>query len=163
MTLSIEMIELITEIIDTLRQRNQTLSTAESITAGAVSSAIVTIPGASDVFVGGTTAYRDEIKISHLHVDPAIIAKHTSMSQECAVAMAKGALSSFKTTWAISTTGVAGPNPVHGHDVGSIWLAIEGPVTHAIELSLSGERDSVRNAATASAIAAFARILRSSS
>ncbi len=87
MTLSIEMIELITEIIDTLRLRNQTLSTAESITAGAVS----------------------------------------------------------------------------GHDVGSIWLAIEGPVTHSIELSLSGERDSVRNAATASAIAAFARILRSSS
>ena len=163
MTLSSEIIALATEIIETLRQRNETLSTAESLTAGAVSSALVTIAGASDVFVGGITAYRDEIKISHLDIDPALIAEHSSISEQCAVEMAKGAMKSFGTTWAISTTGVAGPNPLDGHPVGAVWVAIEGPVSQTIELALSGERESVRNATTASAIATFARILRQGS
>ena len=148
------------EIIDALRQRNETLSTAESLTGGALSSAIVRIPGASEVFTGGITAYSNEIKISHLFVDPQLISEHTAISQEVAVAMAQGAMRSFGTTWAIATTGVAGPNPVDSHPVGAVWVAIEGPVSECIELSLSGERESIRNAVTASAIASFARILR---
>jgi nicotinamide-nucleotide amidase len=158
--LSSGIVELTTEIIHVLRERNETLSTAESLTAGSLSSAFVRISGASDVFVGGLTAYRDEIKISHLHVAPTLISEHTSVSEQVAVAMANGARESFGTTWAISTTGVAGPNPLDGHPVGVVWVAIEGPVSQTIELSLSGERESVRNAATASAIATFARILR---
>ena len=160
MVLSSGIVELTTEIIHVLRERNETLCTAESLTAGALSSAIVRISGASDIFVGGLTAYRDEIKISHLHIDPILIAEHTSVSEQVAVAMARGARESFGTTWAISTTGVAGPNPLDGHPVGVVWVAIEGPISQTIELSLSGERESVRNAATASAIATFARILR---
>ena len=74
--------------------------------------------------------------------------------------MARGAIKSFGTTWGISTTGVAGPNPLDGHPVGAVWVAIQGPICQSFELSLSGERESVRNAATASAIATFARILR---
>jgi nicotinamide-nucleotide amidase len=74
--------------------------------------------------------------------------------------MAKGAIKSFGTTWAIGTTGVAGPNSMDGNPVGVVWVAIEGPISHTIELALSGDRDSVRNAATSSAIATFARILR---
>ena len=93
-------------------------------------------------------------------MDPQLIAKHTSISQEAAIAMAQGAMRSFGTTWAIATTGVAGPNPVGSHPVGTVWVAIEGPVSECIELSLSGERETIRNAVTASAIATFARILR---
>jgi nicotinamide-nucleotide amidase len=123
MALSNEILGFAAEIVDHLRQRGETISTAESLTAGSVSSAIVTIAGASDVFVGGTTAYRDEIKVSHLNVDPALIEKHTVISEEVAVAMAKGAIKSFGTTWAIGTTGVAGPNPLDGHPVGVVWVA----------------------------------------
>ena len=155
-----EIIGLASEVVDSLRSRGETVSTAESLTAGAVSSAIVSVAGASDVFVGGVTAYRDEIKISHLSIDPALIEEHTSVSEYVAIAMARGAINSFGTTWGIGTTGVAGPNPLDGHPVGAVWVAIEGPVCQTIELSLSGERESVRNAATASAIATFARILR---
>ena len=160
MALSNEILGFAAEIVDHLRQRGETISTAESLTAGAVSSAIVTISGASDVFVGGVTAYRDEIKVSHLNVAPDLIDKYSVISEEVAIAMAKGAITSFGTTWAIGTTGVAGPNPLDGHPVGVVWVAIEGPVSQTIELSLSGERESVRNAATSSAIATFARILR---
>ena len=62
MALPAEIISLAAQVVDDLRARGETISTAESLTAGAVSSVIVTIAGASDVFVGGTTAYRDEIK-----------------------------------------------------------------------------------------------------
>ena len=160
MALPAEILGLASEVVDSLRTRGETLSTAESLTAGAVSSAIVSVAGASDVFVGGVTAYRDEIKMSHLSIDPALIQEHTSVSEQVAVAMARGAINSFGTTWGIGTTGVAGPNPLDGHPVGAVWVAIEGPICQTIELSLSGERESVRNAATASAIATFARILR---
>ena len=160
MVLPVEIIGLASEVVDSLRARGETVSTAESLTAGAVRSAIVSIAGASDVFVGGLTAYRDEIKISHLSIDPAIIEEHSSVSEEVAVAMARGAINSFGTTWGIGTTGVAGPNPLDGHPVGAVWVAIEGPICQTIELSLSGERETVRIAATASAIATFARILR---
>jgi nicotinamide-nucleotide amidase len=95
-----------------------------------------------------------------LNVDADLIEKHTVISEEVAVAMAKGAITSFGTTWAIGTTGVAGPNPLDGYPVGVVWVAIEGPISHTIELALSGDRESVRNAATSSAIATFARILR---
>ena len=160
MTIANEILGFSAEIVEHLRQRGETISTAESLTAGSVSAGIVTVAGASDVFVGGVTAYRDEIKISHLNVDPALIQKQTVISEEVAIAMAKGAINSFGTTWAIATTGVAGPTPSDGYPIGVVWVAIEGPISHTIELALSGDRDSVRNAATSSAIATFARILR---
>jgi nicotinamide-nucleotide amidase len=160
MTIANEILGFSAEIVEHLRQRGETISTAESLTAGSVSAGIVTVAGASDVFVGGVTAYRDEIKISHLNVDPTLIEKHTVISEEVAIAMAKGAINSFGTTWAIATTGVAGPTPSDGYPIGVVWVAIEGPISHTIELALSGDRDSVRNAATSSAIATFARILR---
>ena len=160
MTLASEIHGFSAEIVEHLRQRGETISTAESLTAGSVSAAIVTVAGASDVFVGGLTAYRDEIKISHLDIDPALIEKHTVISEEVAVAMAKGANKSFGTTWAIATTGVAGPGPSDGIPSGTVWVAIDGPVTQSLELSLAGGRESVRNATVATAIGTFTRILR---
>jgi len=160
MSLASEIASLVEDALAVLREKGETLSTAESLTAGSLSSAITSIPGSSDVFLGGITAYQSSIKSSHLGVSEELITKHTVFSEEVAIAMAKGALKSFGSTWAISTTGVAGPGPSDGVAAGTVWVAIEGPVTQAIELSLSGERDSVRNATTASAMAAFARILR---
>ena len=160
MSLASEIASLVEDALAVLREKGETLSTAESLTAGSLSSAITSIPGSSDVYLGGITAYQSSIKSSHLGVSEELIAKHTVFSEEVAIAMAQGALKSFGSTWAISTTGVAGPGPSDGVAAGTVWVAIEGPVTQAIELSLSGERDSVRNATTASAMAAFARILR---
>ena len=160
MSLASEIASLVEDALAVLREKGETLSTAESLTAGSLSSAITSIPGSSDVFLGGITAYQSSVKSSHLGVSEELITKHTVFSEEVAIAMAQGALKSFGSTWAISTTGVAGPGPSDGVAAGTVWVAIEGPVTQAIELSLSGERDSVRNATTASAMAAFARILR---
>ena len=140
--------------------QGRTVATAESITGGGLGYAITSIPGSSDIYVGGSIAYHSQVKQSHLGVSTELIAAKTVYSEEVAFEMARGALAKFNTTWAIATTGVAGPNPLDGYPVGVVWVAIEGPISHTIELALSGDRESVRNAATSSAIATFARILR---
>ncbi|CAB4571382.1 MAG: nicotinamide-nucleotide amidohydrolase family protein [Actinobacteria bacterium] len=152
---------LVSQIVDALRKSGETLSTAESITGGSISSTLVGVPGASDVFKGGITAYSDEVKVAQLNVDPKLIEKYSAISEQVADAMAQGAVETFNTTWAIATTGVAGPGPVGVHEAGTVWLSIRGPINQTTVLALSGEREMVRNAATSSAIAAFARILNS--
>ena len=97
------------QIIAYLSERGETISVAESLTAGGLANALTSASGSSAVFVGGITAYRNEIKSTMLDVDPAIIEKHTVVSEEVANEMAEGARKVFGTTWAISTTGAAGP------------------------------------------------------
>lgn len=62
MALSNEILGLVSDIHNSLRARGETLSTAESLTAGGLSNALTIVPGASDVFLGSLTAYRPEIK-----------------------------------------------------------------------------------------------------
>ena len=160
MTLTNEIITLISDIHRSLRARGETLATAESLTAGGLSHALTIVPGASDVFLGSITAYRPEVKISQLNVSKSVIAENSVVSEVVAIEMARGAIKSFRSTWAIATTGVAGPGPSDGSDAGRVFVAFVGPTVQVIELSLSGEREVVRNATVASAIASFARILR---
>jgi len=148
------------QIISFLNVRGETISVAESLTAGGLANALTSASGSSAVFVGGITAYRNEIKSTMLDVDPAIIEKHTVVSEEVANEMADGARKVFGTTWAISTTGAAGPEPLEGHQPGSVWIAIRGPINQAIQLNLEGEREQVRNGTISTAIATFARILK---
>ena len=148
------------QIISFLNARGETISVAETLTAGGLANALTSASGSSAVFVGGITAYRNEIKSTMLDVDPAIIEKHTVVSEEVANEMADGARKVFGTTWAISTTGAAGPEPLEGHQPGSVWIAIRGPINQAIQLNLEGEREQVRNGTISTAIATFARILK---
>jgi len=159
-TIANEILGLVSDIHDSLRARGETLSTAESLTAGGLSNALTIVPGASDVFLGSITAYRPDIKVSHLGVLSETISEHTVVSEQVAIEMGIGANKSFGSTWSIATTGVAGPGPADGSDAGRVFVAFVGPVVQVIELSLSGDREVVRNATTASAIASFARILR---
>jgi nicotinamide-nucleotide amidase len=160
MTLTSEITTMVKEVIATLASHGQTLATAESITAGGLSSAITSVEGSSQIFLGAIVAYQDYVKADVLGVDQKIIDAHTVYSQEVAIAMAKAVREKFASTWAIATTGVAGPGPTDGVAAGTVWVAIDGPVTQSLELSLSGGRESVRNATVATAIGSFTRILR---
>lgn len=151
---------MVKEIIATLADHNETLVTAESITAGGLSSAITSVEGSSQIFLGAIVAYQSHVKASALGVDEELIAEHTVYSQEVAVAMADGVRAKMGATWAIATTGVAGPGPSDDVPSGTVWVAISGPVNQSLELSLAGGRESVRNATVATAIGSFARILR---
>lgn len=160
MSLAPDVTAFVRDIITMLSQKNETVSTAESLTAGGLSSALTSVPGASEVFLGGITAYRSSVKIEHLGVPESLINEHSVVSQEVAIAMAEGARKKFGTTWAIATTGVAGPGPSDGVAAGTVWVAVCGPTNQTVELALSGDREAVRSASVSSAIATFARILR---
>ncbi len=149
----------IQKIIDHLRDRGETLSVAESLTGGGLGAHITSVPGASDVFLGGVIAYNETVKQSLLHVPGAMIEEFSVVSEEVAQAMASAARAATGATWAIATTGVAGPGPSDGHAAGTVWVAIEGPTPSTIALELQGGREEVRNATISSAISAFSRIL----
>ncbi len=152
---------LVRAIIDELRSRGESLSVAESLTGGGLGAAITSIPGSSDIFLGGVIAYQTAVKQEILMVSTSLIDEFGVVSEEVAVAMAEGSRELFKSTWAIATTGVAGPGPSDGVEAGTVWIAIRGPINQSTALAIQGEREEVRNACLSSAITAFARILAS--
>ncbi|CAB4531909.1 unannotated protein [freshwater metagenome] len=148
------------EVVRLLKKKKLTLASAESITGGALAAALTDIAGSSEVFLGGIVAYSDPAKTKFLHVAKRILTKHTAVSEEVARTMAESARAEFKSDYAISTTGVAGPGKAYGQKAGTVWIAIAGKgETVVISLALSGDRAAVRHATIESALATFARIL----
>lgn len=148
------------DVLEILKQRGETICVAESLTGGGLAEALSSLPGSSLIFRGSVTAYQAEIKNSVLKVPFELISEMGTVSEEVAVSMAAGVKDILGSTWSISTTGVAGPGPVDGVPAGTVWVAIEGPISQTLQLDLSGTREIVRNATIAGAIAAFARILK---
>lgn len=147
-------------LLETLRVSGIKLIVAESITGGALAAEIVSVPGASEVFVGGVVAYDSRLKISQLGVDQGLLEKFGPVSLEVASQMAQGAQRiatetlgcSRSQVLAISTTGVAGPTE-QGQPVGKVFLGLAlGEQTLVFEHDLSGDRASIRAATTAHAL-----------
>lgn len=139
--------------VDLLRGRGETVAVAESLTAGLITAAIADVPGASDVLRGGLAAYATEVKSSVLGVDPALIDREGVVSAACADAMAARARILFAADWAVAATGVAGPTEQDGVPVGTVHVAVRGPVGGGVELlRLDGDRARVRQATAAAAV-----------
>lgn len=103
--------ELMEEIVGKLlKDRNETLSVAESCTGGLIGERLTDVAGSSAYFIQGVIAYANEAKINTLKVSAEIIEKHGAVSAETAEAMAKGMRELAKTDYAISVTGIAGPD-----------------------------------------------------
>jgi nicotinamide-nucleotide amidase len=152
--------ELANTVVKQLIKAGKTVAVAESLTGGGLGAEITEIAGSSEVFLGGITTYSDASKTKLLDVPKKLITKHTAVSEEVAKAMASNARTLFKSDYAISTTGVAGPGKAYGKSAGTVWLAIASKKeVIAIELSISGDRATVRNATIESALATFSRIL----
>ena len=148
------------QIIKVLKRRGLTLSTAESITAGGVGAALTEIAGASSVYQGGFITYSDVSKTKFLGIPKRILTKFTAVSEEVAILMAQSAREQFKTDYAISTTGVAGPGRAYGQKKGTVWIAIDSKAgTSTVQLALAGDRAQIRHATIESALATFTRIL----
>jgi nicotinamide-nucleotide amidase len=146
-------------VVAYLEDRGETVSVAESLTAGGLGHALTFTPGASKVFLGGIIAYTNEVKINFLGVDPALIDEFSVVSEEVANAMADAVREKFGTTWGLATTGIAGPGDHQGIPEGRVWVAIRGPINQSIQLQLDSGREAIRTGAISSAIGTFARIL----
>ena len=149
-------------IIAECTKRGVRLATAESCTGGAIADALVSVPGASAVFVGGVVAYDNAIKTSLLGVDAGLIARVGAVSEEVAIAMAAGARERLGTQFAISTTGIAGPDG--GSDekpVGLVWFGLANPdgSVDSRSMTFPGNRDDIRRRATTAALSLLWRRL----
>ena len=108
-----------------LRDRRATVSVAESCTGGMLGERLTSVPGSSDYFVGGFITYADAMKVELLGVPAEVLEQHGAVSQETAEAMAAGARRRTGSTYALSITGVAGPDGgSEAKPVGSVYIAI---------------------------------------
>jgi nicotinamide-nucleotide amidase len=110
-----------------LKKKRRTLALAESCTGGAAADAITNVPGSSDYFIGGVAAYSNKAKESVLGVKKNVLLAHGAVSAKCAAAMAEGARRLFKTDYAASATGIAGPDGgTMEKPVGLVHFAVAG-------------------------------------
>jgi nicotinamide-nucleotide amidase len=141
-------------LVRVLTESKRTIATAESVTGGGIADAIVSIPGASAAFRGGIVAYDNALKETLLDVDPALIDRHGAVSEEVAIAMARGARIRCGSDFAIATTGIAGPaGATETKPVGLVWFCVSGPDgDRARSAILPGDRTAIRRRAVAAAI-----------
>lgn len=131
------------DVVALCEQHGLTLATGESLTAGGLSAAIASIPGASAVLRGGVVAYNVDLKRSLLGVSDDELS-HGIVSEEVARGMARGAATRCGATLGVGTTGVAGPSSHDNTAVGTVAIAVVG---HGREVStllhIPGGRDHV--------------------
>ena len=137
-----------------LRARQVTLSVAESCTGGMLAERITSVAGSSDYFLGGFLTYTDGMKTALLGVDPALLGRHTAVSEEAAIAMAQGARARSGSNFALSVTGVAGPSGgTEANPVGTVFIGMaHGAGAEAKRLKLFGDRQRIRVMATQTAM-----------
>ena len=150
-----------TEVVDLLRRRGATIATAESLTGGRLAALLTEIPGSSEVYRGGVVAYDTEVKIRVLDVPESVVDQYGVVSADCARAMALGARRLAGATYAVSTTGVAGPEEQEGKPVGTVYVGLAGPDgDSAVALELVGDRGTIQDRTCREALAALADRLR---
>ena len=130
------------------RERGWTIAVAESLTGGAVCSALVDVPGASSVLRGGVVAYATELKAALLGVDPDLLTDRGAVDPDVASAMARGVRERLGADLGLATTGVAGPDEQDGHPPGTVHVAVASPSGVRVRsLMLGGDRAQVRDGA----------------
>lgn len=153
--------DLASVVLDLCRAHGVRLAVAESCTGGLLGARITAVPGSSDVFVGGVQAYENSAKIALLGVDPAQIIAHGAVSEEVAIAMARGVRIRLETDVGISITGIAGPaGGTPDKPVGTVWIALDGPKPDTLGVRLFGDRAEIRERAAQTALDLLRRQLQ---
>lgn len=141
-------------IINILKERNATLTLAESITGGLIGEMLTRVPGSSRSFMGSLVCYSNELKTGVLGVPSRVIEDHGAVSHECAKAMAAGARLAGASTIGLSVTGIAGPDGGSAEKpVGTFFVGISFD-EHVISrrFLMWGKRDWVKHLAAMQAL-----------
>jgi len=142
-------------LVGRLRDRDETVATAESLTGGLIGAALTEVAGSSLVYRGGVIAYATSLKADLAGVAAATLEQCGPVALETAREMAAGVRQRCGAHWGLAVTGVAGPEPQDGHPVGQVFVAVASPA-HAsdrvVELRLSGSRAEIRAETTAQAL-----------
>lgn len=112
-------------VLDIMKSGNLSLSTAESCTGGYIAHLLTKHPGSSAVFSGGAVTYANDLKMAVLGVQASTLLEFGAVSEQTVKEMASGALQNFKTDYAISVSGIAGPDGgTPDKPVGTVWIAV---------------------------------------
>lgn len=150
-------------IVKQLTLRQLTIATAESLTAGMLSSVIAGVPGASAVLQGGIVAYNNTVKHRLLGVSADTLAARGAVDSETARQMATGVRKRLNADLGVATTGVAGPEPSEGKAVGIVFIALSTvDDTVAKLLRFNGTRQHIREATVAASLQLVAEWLERS-
>lgn len=142
-------------MISEAKSKGLWLAAAESLTGGALGAAIVSEPGASEVFLGSIVSYQDELKSQLLGVSAQLLAAQSAVDPEVAIQMAVGAREKMarargveiERVIGISTTGVAGPDSVGSKPVGEVYLGVSSTLGDRVYAEhFSGNREEIRAA-----------------
>lgn len=146
------MTKLSCDVIAALQGR--TLVTAESCTGGGIGAALTAVPGSSLVYKGGIISYTNEVKVSLLGVNDAILKTVGPVSTEVAKAMAEGVRIRLNGDVAVSVTGLAGPaGDEFGNPVGTVFIGYcDSSVVFSKEFHFEGDRETVRKQAIIEAL-----------
>lgn len=137
-----------------LRQRRATVTSAESCTGGTLATRLTEAPGSSQSFVGGFVTYSETQKRDILGIPADLLTKHSAVSEPVAAAMAERARTLANSTYALSTTGYAGPDGGTQFDpVGTVYIGLAGPAgTRVTRVRYTPDRWRVRTLAAQSAL-----------
>jgi nicotinamide-nucleotide amidase len=133
-------------VLELCRARGYSLATAESCTGGLVAARLTSVPGSSDVVLGGVVAYANAVKERELGVPRGLLEEHGAVSAEAAAAMAQGARARLGADVAVSVTGVAGPGGGTAEKpVGLVHCHASSPDGElGRELNFPGDRSAIR-------------------
>lgn len=128
-----------------LKERNESVATAESCTGGNIAKMITAHAGASAYFKGAVVSYANEVKQQVLHVSEETIATAGAVSEETVRQMAASVLKLMNTDYAVAVSGIMGPEGGRAEKpVGMVWIAVAGK--HRVETKLFHFRyDRARN------------------
>lgn len=122
-----------------------TLATSESLTGGLIGAALTSVPGASQVYLGGVIAYATTMKARLSAVDWEVLDIHGAVSSEAVHAMARGIRERTGADWAIAVSGVAGPSEQENQPPGRVWIcAASARVGKSQRYDFAGNRAEVR-------------------
>ena len=136
-------------ILSMLQQQNKFIATAESLTGGMFVEKLISSPGVSSVCRGGIVCYDKRVKEKVLHVSKKTIEEKGTVSKECALELAKNICDVLDAHIGISFTGVAGPDSLEGHPVGTVFVSIYSTSGEQIveQFIFQGDRNTVRKRA----------------
>ena len=149
-------------VVNLLARGKETISVAESCTGGLLANRITNVPGASDVFVAGYVTYSNDAKTDILNVDGNVIEENGAVSEVVAHAMADGARKRADSTYALATTGIAGPGGGSAEKpTGTVYIALAAANSKTVvkKLFFPTDRETFKQMTTQAALDLLRRTL----
>ncbi len=147
-------------VLEKCRAAHSTIAVAESCTGGMLGERLISIPGSSDVFLGGVIAYHNDVKRNLLGVREEDLARFGAVSEEVALQMASGVRERHGADVGVSVTGIAGPGGGTAEKpIGLVWIAVHASEAKARRFHVGGDRAEIRQRAAQAALEMVRRSL----